>query len=180
MPRDLKMKVSRISISKNVPMKLVTPIIDESSGEMQSVWIQFHRDFEPDLDHEFIKKSKILRLEGFVDYPVLPFLQILHNQTVEFADILPSFRFHISDDFIVLIRSWVETNKPLGTCFTFIIGHPEEYCIQVMNLIRERIEGVVLGDKCVDIPMSNSSILRVSYASSDQERVIKMDVVSLD
>uniref|UniRef100_A0A1I7UDU2 F-box domain-containing protein n=1 Tax=Caenorhabditis tropicalis TaxID=1561998 RepID=A0A1I7UDU2_9PELO len=178
-PMDFKIRFRSIILWGDLGNNLekVEPIIDESSFPLEKFFIDNGRYV--DMDHEIIKTSKILefspRRRG-----ILWLIHDLSNQTVKLD--VTSCDFFEDGGFIRLIKHWVETDKPLGTCFMFrfcAIG--EESSIQILNYVSLRIDGAVAGDKCVDIPMNNDTVLKISYERSIRNVfLIKMNVVDLE
>uniref|UniRef100_A0A1I7TAI1 FBA_2 domain-containing protein n=1 Tax=Caenorhabditis tropicalis TaxID=1561998 RepID=A0A1I7TAI1_9PELO len=103
-------------------------------------------------------------------------MQSLRHQNVYF----PSYSIHFldSEDFILLIRNWVETNKPIGTCFTFSLNSEDNIAILILNRVKERLENATAGKKCINIPMRTSAILNISYFRDTATRLyLRMTVV---
>uniref|UniRef100_A0A1I7TAK1 FBA_2 domain-containing protein n=1 Tax=Caenorhabditis tropicalis TaxID=1561998 RepID=A0A1I7TAK1_9PELO len=116
-----------------------------------------------EIDYDFIKNFKVLVIEGVTELTI-PIIQNLQNQIVHFQLYLNDFLQN--PDFIVLIKNWVAKN--------------ESGLITILNRVRDQIEGAVAGDKCVNIPMSNSTVLKVSYEECTEiKSLIKMTVVPL-
>uniref|UniRef100_A0A1I7UDT9 FBA_2 domain-containing protein n=1 Tax=Caenorhabditis tropicalis TaxID=1561998 RepID=A0A1I7UDT9_9PELO len=172
MPNDIKMKISSLSF-KRVTMEFVKPIIDESSLPLQKLQFTVNSDNKKEMDDEFIKTAKFLSLFVRIE-PILPFIQSIPNENAEFmiySDFLQT------QDLIVLIRSWVETNKPLGSCFTFVTYKFTRRPHAILDFVCDRIQGAIGRNECVDIPMKNSAMLRVSYGTSSWDQSIIMTVV---
>uniref|UniRef100_A0A1I7TAK0 FBA_2 domain-containing protein n=1 Tax=Caenorhabditis tropicalis TaxID=1561998 RepID=A0A1I7TAK0_9PELO len=130
-----------------------------------------------EIDYDFIKNFKVLVIEGVTELTI-PIIQNLQNQIVHFQLYLNDFLQN--PDFIVLIKNWVAKSKPIGSCFTFLCFEDESGLITILNRVRDQIEGAVAGDKCVNIPMSNSTVLKVSYEECTEiKSLIKMTVVPL-
>uniref|UniRef100_A0A1I7TAK8 F-box C protein n=1 Tax=Caenorhabditis tropicalis TaxID=1561998 RepID=A0A1I7TAK8_9PELO len=178
MPLDLKIMVKYLELVANVSSKveMLKLIMDESSCDQLN--INFDSEDTEELDQEFIGHFTILVVEGN-NQLTLPFIQSLPNQTVEFKNL--SVRFLQSDDFIILIRSWMETNKPLGTSFTFQTVIREPDVLHILERVLDEFEESRAGEQCVDIPMNNDTVLKISYGRRNgYSLMIKMDVVPLD
>uniref|UniRef100_A0A1I7TAK3 FTH domain-containing protein n=1 Tax=Caenorhabditis tropicalis TaxID=1561998 RepID=A0A1I7TAK3_9PELO len=166
LPFNLKMKIKHLNLMTNVSSisEIIKPIIEESSFPCEKLKIYSRLDERQKLDLEFIKHFKTLEIEGVTDL-TLPFIQNLENQIVNiqvYTNLLLQ-----SPDFINLIKNWVAINKPIGTCFTFYCYQDDSVLIQIINRARDQIEGAIAGDKCVNIPMRNSAVLKVSYEQID-------------
>uniref|UniRef100_A0A1I7TAK4 FBA_2 domain-containing protein n=2 Tax=Caenorhabditis tropicalis TaxID=1561998 RepID=A0A1I7TAK4_9PELO len=161
-PPDMKLRFKHLELVIHVSTSIETlkPIIDESSFPCEKLKIYFGSNEGQELDQEFIKHFKVLLIDGTTELS-LPLIQNLQNQIVHFQ--LYSNSFVQRDDFIVLIRNWVAISKPIGTCFTFNFYKDESFMIQILNRVKDQIEGSRAGNKCVDIPMRNSTVLKVSY-----------------
>uniref|UniRef100_A0A1I7TMV0 F-box domain-containing protein n=1 Tax=Caenorhabditis tropicalis TaxID=1561998 RepID=A0A1I7TMV0_9PELO len=175
MPRELKMKTVELRLEGKVTPSSMTSIIDLSSSPLKEL-VLVSDNYEPgDADPEFVKTSKYLEIIGRPDR-ILPLISNLVHQAVEinfFAN-----RSLRDEDFVVLIRSWVETNKPVGTCLTFTnFESEEEDIIQAFNFVCEQIEGAFAVNRLLTIPMRNYKELQVRYHFEEEE--LKMAVVSL-
>uniref|UniRef100_A0A1I7TAH4 FTH domain-containing protein n=1 Tax=Caenorhabditis tropicalis TaxID=1561998 RepID=A0A1I7TAH4_9PELO len=179
MSSDVKIRVRNLNIKRNLSsnLKLIKSIVDKSSLQLESlsIFIKLNRDRK--LVNEFIDNSKHLTVAGAVD---LPLMQRLQNHSVFFP--MRSTVFLLGNDFIVLIRSWVETKKPIGTCFTFkSFEEGDETALQILDNIRNGIAHAALREKCVNIPMSTSAKLQISYSRSEHFVLLfKMTVVPID
>uniref|UniRef100_A0A1I7UDU1 F-box domain-containing protein n=1 Tax=Caenorhabditis tropicalis TaxID=1561998 RepID=A0A1I7UDU1_9PELO len=173
-PISPKMRITCLSIREGAAIESVKLFIHESSLPLEKLKLNIETQ---GLDHDFIRTSKILELYGEIDMEI-PDIQNLSNPKVEFD--WANFDFFFEGGMINLIKNWIETDKPIGTCFIFHGIHRKKNCIVVMNLVRAQIDGAVLENKCVDIPMNKSSILKVSYEWSRKEALIRMDVVPHD
>uniref|UniRef100_A0A1I7UDT1 FBA_2 domain-containing protein n=2 Tax=Caenorhabditis tropicalis TaxID=1561998 RepID=A0A1I7UDT1_9PELO len=179
-PSDFKMRIKHLDFSDDGPLELeqFKPIIHESSFPLEKLTIHKNYNAEKAMNHEIIVNSKLLQLDGIVTLSH-PFLQNLQNQKVHAS--IKELDFFKSEVFISLIRSWVETNKPNGTCFTFSFWGcelKEKYCKEALTLIREQIDGAMRGNKCVNIPMRTSTKLKISYRRyENNDHLIEMAVV---
>uniref|UniRef100_A0A1I7UDS8 FTH domain-containing protein n=1 Tax=Caenorhabditis tropicalis TaxID=1561998 RepID=A0A1I7UDS8_9PELO len=158
MPRDLKLRISSLALSPKVSVKGVKSVVDASSFPLEemSIFVNEERD---ELDYEFVRTAKLLDIYGKADQ-LLPFLLNFQNQNVFVR--FKSNVFLSNDDFVVLIRSWVETDKPIGTLFTFEYRY-EKDIIRTLNFIRNQIDSAVAVNNCVHIPMRNFKLLKISY-----------------
>uniref|UniRef100_A0A1I7TAL1 F-box domain-containing protein n=1 Tax=Caenorhabditis tropicalis TaxID=1561998 RepID=A0A1I7TAL1_9PELO len=160
MPSDMKMRIKHLDLQGGLPMniQLVKPIIDKSCLPLEKLTVFIGSRGAQGMDHEIIKTSKRLILNG-MDFP---FIQNLKNQTVELR--VHSDDFLKNDGFINLIKNWVETDKPISTCFRFLFcAMKDDSSIKVLKYVSDRIDGVVAGNKCVYIPMRNYSVLNIRY-----------------
>uniref|UniRef100_A0A1I7TAH1 Methyltransf_14 domain-containing protein n=1 Tax=Caenorhabditis tropicalis TaxID=1561998 RepID=A0A1I7TAH1_9PELO len=177
-PRSFKIKANKLCFIGDGPLNLdrLKPVIDESSFPLEEISIQkpFHNPQE--IEHELIGNCKALKLSGKCDL-LLRLIPTLQHQSVDFF--IPSYYFE-REPFITLIRSWIETNNPVGTCFTFSTYQSKQHAIEVLHFVNNQINGSVLFFDRVDIPMANSKVVRISYESDKQDSyLIKMTVVSL-
>uniref|UniRef100_A0A1I7TAK6 S-adenosyl-L-methionine-dependent methyltransferase n=1 Tax=Caenorhabditis tropicalis TaxID=1561998 RepID=A0A1I7TAK6_9PELO len=175
---NMKMMIQHLELRTNVSsmVKILKPIMDESSFPCEKLKIFYGLDERQELDEEFIKHFKVLIIEGAIDL-TLPLVQNLQNQKVNFK--IRSDLFFQSPDFIDFIRNWVDINKPIGTCFIFYCYQEESDFIQILNSVRDQIEGAIAGNKSVNIPIRNSTVLQVSYDDNQNEFFIKMAVVPI-
>uniref|UniRef100_A0A1I7TAL0 FBA_2 domain-containing protein n=2 Tax=Caenorhabditis tropicalis TaxID=1561998 RepID=A0A1I7TAL0_9PELO len=176
MPFNLQMKIKQLDLFTNVSsmIEIIKPIIDESSFPCEKLKIDLDSNDIQKLDLEFISHFKTLVIEGTADL-TLQFIQNIPNQIVHFQ---MDSDFSESPDLINLIRNWVTISKPIGTCFTFHCDQEESDLIQILNNVRDQIEGAIAGNKSVNIPIRNSTVLQVSYDDYENEFFIKMAVVS--
>uniref|UniRef100_A0A1I7TAL2 Plus3 domain-containing protein n=1 Tax=Caenorhabditis tropicalis TaxID=1561998 RepID=A0A1I7TAL2_9PELO len=174
LPRNLKMRIEHLDAKGYFlsVLELIKPIMDDSSFPLKklSVLNRFVRQQEK--DHEVFKTAKFLVLDQFCSMFVF---RNLVNQKIECRAYFNDFRR--SGGFIVLIRYWVETNKPIGTCYNFVFKETNENFSSILQHLKYLIDGAVAGNSCVDIPMNNSSMLKVSYEWCDGKSSIKMEVV---
>uniref|UniRef100_A0A1I7TAJ3 Doublecortin domain-containing protein n=1 Tax=Caenorhabditis tropicalis TaxID=1561998 RepID=A0A1I7TAJ3_9PELO len=180
MHRDLKIKIKKLlvmpSLSSN--LEIVKQIVDTSSLPLKELIISVDPGDSQQLDFEFIGYFKFVLVAAIASLRLPLFLGI-QNQKVNFDYV--DDEFLQSGDFLVLIRSWVETNKPIGTIFKFFISdRREETASQILNFVRDGIVHATVGDKCVNIPMRTSSILKISYKCYKFHSTITMRVVPLD
>uniref|UniRef100_A0A1I7UDV1 FBA_2 domain-containing protein n=2 Tax=Caenorhabditis tropicalis TaxID=1561998 RepID=A0A1I7UDV1_9PELO len=180
-PINLKMRFKHIFLGAGLSLKLkrVKPIIDESSLPLEKLTIVVNHHNVHEMDQEIIRTAKILDLRVY-DHQIFSFVQIAANMVTEYDFGLcgsPN-----NEDFIDLIKNWVETDRSTGTCFTFkCYDSKENSFIQFLNHINERIDGAVVGNRCVDIPMNNFKKLKISYEELPScEFQIKMTVVTLE
>uniref|UniRef100_A0A1I7T3S3 FBA_2 domain-containing protein n=1 Tax=Caenorhabditis tropicalis TaxID=1561998 RepID=A0A1I7T3S3_9PELO len=179
MPRDLKMNIRNLEFVDNVPsnLKLIKPIIDESCLPLENLYIFIGDNKSKEIDYEFIKNCKFLEYFDMVNVH-LPQIQQFRNQRVQFS---MAYSFPKQEGFIDLIRNWLETDKPIGTCFEFISNRKEFLSMGILNRVRNQFDEAIVGNKCVNIPMKNSSLLEISYELDDTNSYwIKMAVVPIE
>uniref|UniRef100_A0A1I7TAJ2 FTH domain-containing protein n=1 Tax=Caenorhabditis tropicalis TaxID=1561998 RepID=A0A1I7TAJ2_9PELO len=186
MPRDLKLRITNLEVIESLPtiemvrnVETVKAMIDISSSPLKMLKMSYEPYGGEQLDFEFIKKFEFLYLYDAFDLR-LRFIQNIPNRIVKFRR--PTNRFLQNQDFLALIRNWVETDKPIGTCFSFFIFKAEEeIAIQVLNTVKNGIDLATVGDKCVNIPMKNSAILKINYEHDENSRLfLKMAVVPVE
>uniref|UniRef100_A0A1I7UDT3 FTH domain-containing protein n=1 Tax=Caenorhabditis tropicalis TaxID=1561998 RepID=A0A1I7UDT3_9PELO len=177
MPRILKFKVKRLVIQERGSIESVEPIIEESSFPLEKVTIDIGFRGTEELDHEIIRTAKLLKID--VSFASSQLLQNVTHPNVEFR--FYSF-FTEHPEFFVLIRHYVETNKPIGTCYLFNTHRSEEIAISILENISIGIQGAIYDNKCVTIPMRNSTVLKLScvYPPGQNYAHIKMTIVSLE
>uniref|UniRef100_A0A1I7UDT8 BTB domain-containing protein n=1 Tax=Caenorhabditis tropicalis TaxID=1561998 RepID=A0A1I7UDT8_9PELO len=141
LPRDLKIRTPILGLPKNVSMEVVKSIIDASSLPLEELYIFVNEAQE--MDPEFIKTTDLLYLCGEAE-KLFPFLFSLTNQIVVID--FQCEDFLTDEEFVVLIRNWVETKKPLGTCFT-LSNYQEEDTTRTLNFIRNQIDGAAGNDE---------------------------------
>uniref|UniRef100_A0A1I7UDT4 FBA_2 domain-containing protein n=1 Tax=Caenorhabditis tropicalis TaxID=1561998 RepID=A0A1I7UDT4_9PELO len=173
MPRNMKMRMKHLIIGSEKTIQLVKPIIDESSFPLEKVKVNSVSRETLEMNHEFIQTCKLLKLYMAND-PPLELIQNVTHSNVEF-DICSDFL--LKEDFIALIRNWMETNKPIGNCFTFHTHKNEAETIEILRKVENQIDGAIYENKCVDIPMRNSSTLKLRLVEVNFHRYIKMTVV---
>uniref|UniRef100_A0A1I7T3S2 FTH domain-containing protein n=1 Tax=Caenorhabditis tropicalis TaxID=1561998 RepID=A0A1I7T3S2_9PELO len=179
MPSDLKIRAKELIINNKISTNLefVKPIIDESylPFERLELLVEWGNDTE-EIDYEFIKNSKFLEYHHTSQLQFEQ-IQVLRNPRVHFST--SSHSFLRGQDFIWLIRDWIDNEKPIDTCFTFSSSLFEEYySIKLFKYVRERFDEAIVGNKCVNIPMRNSTILKISYKLDKHPYyLIKMAVV---
>uniref|UniRef100_A0A1I7TMU9 FBA_2 domain-containing protein n=1 Tax=Caenorhabditis tropicalis TaxID=1561998 RepID=A0A1I7TMU9_9PELO len=175
MPREQKMKTVALLLAGKVTTSSMTSIIDLSSSPLKQLFLILDSNEPGDVDHEFIRTSKYLTIFERSD-KILPLILNLVHQTVEINLLMSNFL--TNEDFVSLIRRWIETNKPVGTCFTFKdCGSEEEDIIQVISFACEQIDGAIEVNKLLTIPMRNDKELQVRYQF--KKKTVKMTVVSL-
>uniref|UniRef100_A0A1I7TAK2 FTH domain-containing protein n=1 Tax=Caenorhabditis tropicalis TaxID=1561998 RepID=A0A1I7TAK2_9PELO len=176
-----KMRIKHLDLQRKVPklLELMKPIIDESSFPMEKMTIFFNIQDIQKIDYEFIKNVKLLVIQG-TEHLTHSFILKLQNKKVHFDHFLEHFLE--SQGFVSLIENWVAIRKPIGTCFTFFYYYLNEWRVSlILNHVRVKIEGAIAGDKCVDISMSNSTVLKVSYELyRERHYLLKMAVVSVE
>uniref|UniRef100_A0A1I7TAI0 F-box domain-containing protein n=1 Tax=Caenorhabditis tropicalis TaxID=1561998 RepID=A0A1I7TAI0_9PELO len=178
MPQDLKMRIENLRLCANESpiLEQVKSIIDESSFPLERLAIAFISNAPQNLDYKFIGNSKYL--ECYLMFAAeLPIIRSLQNKIVYFSTCLTHFLK--SEDFIVLIRNWIQTNKPTGTCFTFsLYKAEEEIAIKILDRVKRRIVNATSGDKWVKISMSSSAVLKIRYFQNASSTLfIRMVVV---
>uniref|UniRef100_A0A1I7TAH7 FBA_2 domain-containing protein n=1 Tax=Caenorhabditis tropicalis TaxID=1561998 RepID=A0A1I7TAH7_9PELO len=176
MPRDLKMRIKSLLIMEAPAFDLLKPLIHESSFPLETLKMCNNFKDERKMDYDFLRKSKLFICNFSAE---LPFIQNLRNQIVHFPY---TARFIQNEDFIVLIRSWVETKKPIGTCFTFSSYHlKEDVAIQIMNKVKDRfVNSTVVDNKCVNIPMGTHAALKISYFQNASSLSFRMTVETIE
>uniref|UniRef100_A0A1I7T3S1 FBA_2 domain-containing protein n=1 Tax=Caenorhabditis tropicalis TaxID=1561998 RepID=A0A1I7T3S1_9PELO len=163
-PCGLKIRTKQLMINNKIStnLELIKPVIDESClpFEKLSLIVNWSNDTQ-EIDYEFIKNCKLLKYY-YISELQLPQILVLPNQRIYFST--SSYSFLPKEDFILLIKNWIETNKPIDTCFTFRISlFSESYLIELLNHVKESFHQATTGDKCVNIPIRNSTILKISY-----------------
>uniref|UniRef100_A0A1I7TAH0 F-box domain-containing protein n=1 Tax=Caenorhabditis tropicalis TaxID=1561998 RepID=A0A1I7TAH0_9PELO len=180
-PRGLKIKANELCFMGDGPLglNLLGSIIDRSSFPLKKISIMKPFRNPREIDHELIGNCKSLELTGQT-YVLLPRLPTIQNKRVH----LFVTRFYLEEQtFITLIRSWIETNKPIGTCFTFSTRENKQYAIEVLQFVNNQIEESVLGLNCVIIPMGDFKEMKINYERDrysflNDVYLIKMTVVS--
>uniref|UniRef100_A0A1I7TAJ4 FBA_2 domain-containing protein n=1 Tax=Caenorhabditis tropicalis TaxID=1561998 RepID=A0A1I7TAJ4_9PELO len=175
-----KLKIKNLDVTENVPdkLELAKLVTNKSSVPMEKLTMHILSNENPEMDYAFMNQFKVLEVEG-IALLKLRFMESLQNQKVLFQMNLCVFLDF--GDFISLIKNWVETNKPIGTCFTFFHWYTdEEKLIKIMNRVKHQIDGAIAGDKYVDIPMNNGTVTRVSNEQSEGEMWIQMEVVPFE
>uniref|UniRef100_A0A1I7TAI3 F-box domain-containing protein n=1 Tax=Caenorhabditis tropicalis TaxID=1561998 RepID=A0A1I7TAI3_9PELO len=177
MPTDLKMRVKNLNFMTRMSpgLEILKPIIDESSFPLETLQIHIKPENVEKLDYEFIGNSKLL-VCTFSMIEEFPIIQNLRNQIVHFP--WCSKRFLESEGFYVMIRSWIESKKPVGTCFTFFLS---DSAIQILDSVKDRFEDASVGNECVNIPMSASAVLKIRYfRNASSHLFIRMAVVPVN
>uniref|UniRef100_A0A1I7TMV3 F-box domain-containing protein n=1 Tax=Caenorhabditis tropicalis TaxID=1561998 RepID=A0A1I7TMV3_9PELO len=127
--------------------------------------------FKKDMPDEHIKST--IDLSGLPFEKMLPFLMNLVNQKVYLYDNY----FFTNEIFALLIRSWVETKKPRGTCFIFEMKRNEKQVEQLFDFLCDHINGAFKGNKLVFIPMENLKAIKITY--EQEKSSMRMAVVAL-
>uniref|UniRef100_A0A1I7TMV4 FBA_2 domain-containing protein n=1 Tax=Caenorhabditis tropicalis TaxID=1561998 RepID=A0A1I7TMV4_9PELO len=175
MPRELKMKIKNLSLEHNVPTEFVRPIID-TSLPLEELYIDVNHQAVQDMDHEFIGTAKILKLNGEPDDMISLILNLV-NQAVYMVD----NGFLTDENFVLLIRNWMETGRPVGTSFTFETRLYEEKAISLFDFVCDQIDEAMVEDEVLFIPMRNEAVLNISWNEEDDDDIIiRMIVESLD
>ncbi|CAL2034200.1 unnamed protein product [Caenorhabditis brenneri] len=167
-PTDLKLKVQKLNIrggSRTVCNPL-QPIIDSSSLPLKEVFVENFDAFTPDFHHDMVKKADKL-IVGKHEHGIvwLPILLSLENKIVEMKGIGTSLA--ALENYIELIRSWVDKGKPVGTTFIFDL-YDEEVAENVLVQAAEQHRGAVKGEGCIAIPMKNRNMLQLSYEDNEE------------
>uniref|UniRef100_A0A1I7TAI4 F-box domain-containing protein n=1 Tax=Caenorhabditis tropicalis TaxID=1561998 RepID=A0A1I7TAI4_9PELO len=177
MPHDLKMRVKNLNFKEKMStaLELVKPIIDESSFPLETLTIYVDHDDVQKSEYEFIRSSKLLFCHMGV-YGNFRFILSLQNQKVNFVTL--STQFLRSDNFIVLIKSWVENNKPIGTCFTFSLSElKDEIADQILNKVKDIFVDATAGNKFIQIPMASAVLKIIYFRNASSHLFIRMAVV---
>uniref|UniRef100_A0A1I7TAH9 F-box domain-containing protein n=1 Tax=Caenorhabditis tropicalis TaxID=1561998 RepID=A0A1I7TAH9_9PELO len=184
-PDDLKMRIKSLNLYKNVSpiLKILKPIIHEPSSTLEKLTLFIHPDEAENLDYEYIANSKLLLCDMLFtssSSSLSSIIRSLRNQKVDFS--FCTTQFLRSEDFILVIRNWLETNKPIGTCFTFpLYNSKDETVIRILNKFKNRFVNATAGIECVNIPMGSSAKLKISYFRNEPSILcLKMAVVPLD
>uniref|UniRef100_A0A1I7T3S4 BRCA-2_OB1 domain-containing protein n=1 Tax=Caenorhabditis tropicalis TaxID=1561998 RepID=A0A1I7T3S4_9PELO len=175
MPSDLKMRIGNLELKDNISanLELVEPIIDKTSFKKGILTICCKNNEE--IDYKLIAKFSNLVYSDDSSL-ALPLVQRFQNNRVYFLN--NAFLFFENDDFIFLLKNWLKTDKPMGTCFTFPTFQPrKDYIKGILKDVRYHFNEATKGDKCVDIPMRNSTALRMSYKLNDSRYLIILTVV---
>uniref|UniRef100_A0A1I7TAH5 FTH domain-containing protein n=1 Tax=Caenorhabditis tropicalis TaxID=1561998 RepID=A0A1I7TAH5_9PELO len=183
LPSDLKMRIKNLNIVGNVTTntKLMKSVVDKSNLPLESLRIFIDCDNKPELDYEFIGIFKRFFLSLNNKNGWIPAIQSLQNQIVNVNSV--SGRYFKGEQFHLLIKSWIETEKHIGTCFTFHTHLKEKSdATKILNFVRDRFDEATDGEKCVNIPMSSSAVIKLSFFSSDKSYFLpfKMAVVPVE
>uniref|UniRef100_A0A1I7TAI9 Doublecortin domain-containing protein n=1 Tax=Caenorhabditis tropicalis TaxID=1561998 RepID=A0A1I7TAI9_9PELO len=75
-----------------------------------------------------------------------------------------------------------ENQKPIGTCFLFSIFNPkEDFANRVLKFVKNEYADATEEDKCVNIQMKNSALLKICHEKDEKPRTsIRMEVVSVE
>ncbi|EFO89553.1 hypothetical protein CRE_22636 [Caenorhabditis remanei] len=139
------------------------PIIDSSSFPLDEVTISviFEANIGVnDLHLPAIISAKLLKIEDGSDQPgLLPFLNTVSNQTVILIYSIITFQ---ADDYFAFAQSWLNNNRPVGTCYLFGIWK-EETARELLKMIRTRMENTKRTKRRVTVCMGHSNRLEVYY-----------------
>uniref|UniRef100_A0A1I7TMV1 FTH domain-containing protein n=1 Tax=Caenorhabditis tropicalis TaxID=1561998 RepID=A0A1I7TMV1_9PELO len=177
MPRELKMKITELDLEENVPTELMEPIIDATSSPVEKLHIHVNDDTPQNMDLEFIKTCKVLNISKNHG-TMLPVILNLVNLTVNIQ--LSDSVFFSNDEYVSLINHWIETKKPVGTCFTFSTDKEEEEIIESFDFIADQFEEAITEYGIISIPMENSTAITVTCEGAWERNEVKMRVVTLD
>uniref|UniRef100_A0A1I7TAJ1 FBA_2 domain-containing protein n=1 Tax=Caenorhabditis tropicalis TaxID=1561998 RepID=A0A1I7TAJ1_9PELO len=131
------------------------------------------------IDFEFLGRFKLLLFNEMFGWRP-EFIHNLQNRLVICH--AHAQNFLLSEDFLVLIRNWIENKKPVGTCFIFSIFDPrEDFPIRVLKFVKTKYVNAPAEDNYVNIRMRNSAFLRICHEKDKDPRIsIRMDVVSVE
>uniref|UniRef100_A0A1I7UDS4 FBA_2 domain-containing protein n=1 Tax=Caenorhabditis tropicalis TaxID=1561998 RepID=A0A1I7UDS4_9PELO len=158
LPHDLKIRIKNLKSRGEGPLELerLSQHIDESSYPLEIL-----QSFDTEREYRLCTS-----ISSISEKPKVHIALRRHSYLKEQA-------------FIEFIRNWLETNKPIGNTYGFEIWYPEEYCTEVLNFVKDEIEEAVVVDKCVEITMTNSKKLKISYAFISNNYIFKMAVVAI-
>uniref|UniRef100_A0A1I7TAJ0 FBA_2 domain-containing protein n=1 Tax=Caenorhabditis tropicalis TaxID=1561998 RepID=A0A1I7TAJ0_9PELO len=180
MPRDLKIKLTELELLRATQLKveLVKAITDISSSPLEKVTVYPPSEGEQ-IDFEFLGRFKLLLFNEMFGWRP-EFIHNLQNRLVICH--AHAQNFLLSEDFLVLIRNWIENKKPVGTCFIFSIFDPrEDFPIRVLKFVKTKYVNAPAEDNYVNIRMRNSAFLRICHEKDKDPRIsIRMDVVSVE
>lgn len=117
--------------------------------------------------------AKKLVLESYDWFDMGEFLEQFTNQIVE----VHGARFS-SESYLILARRFVETRRPVGTCYSFDLKR-RKLIIKTMKKIENELGVVPYGDGQVKMSIDESSVLQITYEQVNEKWRFKFEVVAV-
>lgn len=167
-PGGVKFQIRMLNCDGDVRkgIHVLQKIIDQSSYPLEALTLWF-RTQEQDWNHKSIKSArKLIFNDPIQTGTAYPFYLKLANKRVHAANV----NYLSGEEYVGLIKSWIEDQKPIDTCYTFIIDKPEELR-DTMSLIRKKVPGAAFKNVTIEIPMNDYSHIVVSFEMSSEEHL---------
>ncbi|EFP09897.1 hypothetical protein CRE_21335 [Caenorhabditis remanei] len=92
-------------------------------------------------------------------FDILPILTTLSNKEVVLAD---TYREVPIQSYFGLIENWLDSDKPVGTCYSFGIKQ-EDTAKGLLKVIKSRLENAKRTKRCISVITGNNTKLEVFY-----------------
>ncbi|CAL2034242.1 unnamed protein product [Caenorhabditis brenneri] len=156
LPVNLKFHIEQLALGGNVraTLEALSPILREESYPLKK--LNIHVSTIDDVRNPVVETAEVLQIH--VNLPnILELVSSITNQRVHIS-IMFLFRATLEE----LIENWIELQRPIG--FEQIIATYQKpiFSNEIENMLK-RLNGVVIDEENVIIPMSNVMQLKVSY-----------------
>ncbi|KAF1764201.1 hypothetical protein GCK72_004148 [Caenorhabditis remanei] len=176
LPVGLRLKIEEIQqVTKiHILQKSLVPLLDAPFKRLNAI-INNDADFECSI----LKEARHLQVFENLPYQIRPPV-VLNLQNLNFYKISRIEDSWSVDDFLVVIKNWVESGKRVGSCYSF--GTSEHVKNTILGKITEEYKDAETGDAFISIPTRFNTQVKVSIEEGQglNQWVVKFEVLPIE
>ncbi|EFP06662.1 hypothetical protein CRE_12019 [Caenorhabditis remanei] len=173
LPVGLRLKIEENERGMNVHFlqRLLAPLLDAPLKEL-NIFVKNDEDFECSI----LKEARYLQIVENRPYRIRPQV-VLNLQNMNFHKLSLSENYWSVEDFLLVIKNWVESGKKVGSCYSFGINRHVKNTI--LEQITEAFKNAETGDAFISIPTRFNNQVKVSIEEHQglNQWVVKFEVL---
>ncbi|EFP09925.1 hypothetical protein CRE_21413 [Caenorhabditis remanei] len=138
----------------------VNVMLDPSCFPLNVLKLRISNRERDDFELPIVRDAKKLIVHNSdSQFDILPILTTLSNKEVVLAD---TYREVPIQSYFGLIENWLDSDKPIGTCYSFGIKQ-EDTAKELFKVIKSRVENAKRTKRCISVCTGNNTKLEVFY-----------------
>ncbi|EGT37511.1 hypothetical protein CAEBREN_07440 [Caenorhabditis brenneri] len=161
LPINLELRIEQLvfRMHSETTVGVLAPILHESSFPLKKLYINYWSD--EDATNTMVKTAESLRIRYiYTDVPQA--ISSLTNPLVRISN--PVVRMPHEQNIERIVRNWIESQRPVGHKYIFDFYSDPRFPNEIEDMAKE-LNGVIIDDENLIIPMNNATQLKVSYGS---------------
>ncbi|CAL2034227.1 unnamed protein product [Caenorhabditis brenneri] len=161
LPINLQLRIEQLvfRMHSETTVGVLAPILHESSFPLKKLYINYWSD--EDATNPMIKTAESLRIRYiYTDVPQA--ISSITNPLVRISN--PVVRMPHEQNIERIVRNWIESQRPVGHNYIFDFYSDPRFPNEIEDMAKE-LNGVIIDDENLIIPMNNATQLKVSYGS---------------
>ncbi|KAF1764200.1 hypothetical protein GCK72_004147 [Caenorhabditis remanei] len=176
LPVGLRLKIEEIERGMNIHLlqRSLGPLLDAPLMRLNTI-VNNDEDFECSI----LKEARYLEVFEYQPYQIRPPV-LLNLQNLNFHKISRIENNWSVEDFLLVIKNWVESGKKVGSCYSF--GTSELVKNTILGTITEEYKDAETGDAFISIPSRFNNQVKVSIEEHQglNRWVVKFEVLSIE